>query len=463
MPIQLQVHDCKQKRIALCCTRRAGKSYLAAPWFVEEGMKSTRYDRVDFFIAPTLEHAKSLLWGHLRELKRKTGLNFEMKNDPASVIFPSGARLIFRGAKDLDDLGSLVGYPTGMLWVDECQDIRDEVLKFVQNKVGPALRDMHGRMVFSGTPGRVAAGLWYEIATGKRTNWTTFGWSLFDNEHLPPESRDLQLILQEEGYTPATPAFKREYMGMWVEDDSLLCYKYDPQLNGQYTYGQSLPDGHDWTYVIGVDFGYSPDPSAVVALAYSNTHPAVFVVDEFRQTNKTYTDLYELGVRPMYEKYGPCVVVGDAASPQAIAEINQRWSIGMQPCTKGNKKTLKASYMELMNADFIRGRIHVPPESAYAHELAELVWDPDKLPERKEHPRRANHLCDAGLYAYICAKHWNQQPREPIAPLVDSEQQYGWDLAQYAREQTSRSTLIDWCDDAQFGRDLTNPWMGKRQ
>jgi phage terminase large subunit len=424
-------------------------------------MKSQKYNQTDFFLAPTLEHAKGLLFGHLRELKRKTGLNFEIKNEPAGVFFPNGARLLFRGAKDLDDLGALVGYPTSMLWVDECQDIRDEVLQYIQNKVGPALRDLNGRIIFSGTPGRVSAGLWYEIASGKRNNWTNYHWSLFDNPHLSEESRNLETILRDEGYTVDTPAFKREYMGIWVEDDSLIVYAYDAAKNGVYQFGTELSDSHVWHHVIGVDFGYSPDPSACVTLAYSHTHPDVFLVDEFKANNLTYTELWERGIEPMWRKYGPCVAVADAASPQAIAELNARWGIGLQPCVKGNKKSSKASWVELMNADFIRGNIQIPPESSTAREMAELVWDPDKFPERKEHPRRDNHLCDATLYAYIRSKHWHQEARVQDAPILDAEARYGWELAQYARRATLNDKPKDWANDADFYGNTESPGLGK--
>lgn len=461
MPIQLQVHRDPSKRISLCCTRRAGKTYLAAPWFVEMGMKSTKYNQTDFFVAPTLEHAKGLMFGHLRDLKRRTGLNFEIKNDPAGVFFPNGSRLLFRGAKDIDDLGALVGYPTAMLWVDECQDIRDEILQHIQNKVGPALRDLNGRIIFSGTPGRVSAGLWYQIATGKRSNWTNYHWSLFDNPHLSAESRDMETILKDEGYTPDTPAFKREYLGLWVEDDSLIVYSYNPMKNGNYQFHEPLSNDHEWHYIIGVDFGYRPDPSACVTIAYSNTHPDLFLVDEFKANEITYTEFYERGIAPMWAKYGPCVAVADAGSPQAIAEINNRWGIGLQPSVKGNKKTSKASWVELLNADLLRGHVQIPVESKTAKEMAELVWDPDKLPERKEHPRRDNHLCDATLYAYIHSKHWLQLPRHQDAPILDAEARYGWELAQYAQRLARPTKLRDWSNDDDFYGNTTTSDLGE--
>jgi hypothetical protein len=456
MPQQLAVRAAAlnptdpKRRIALCLPRRSGKSYLAAPWFAEEGMKSSRYDRVDFFVAPTLDHAFRLLEGHLRDLKRRTGLPFEIKNNPAGVYFPSGAKLLFRGAKDIDDLGSLVGHPTGMAWIDECQDIRDEVLRHVDNKIGPALRDIGGRLIFSGTPGPICAGLWWEAATGRLPHWFTgVKWTLFDNPHLPPEARSLEAILRETGYTIDTPAFRREYLAEWVEDTTLLVYAYSRTRNGEYQFGDPLPDGHEWNFVIGVDFGYSPDPSACITWAWSRTHPQVFCVAEFCESRLTYTDLYERGVQPMYDTFGPCVVVGDAANPQAIAEINKRWSIGMMPGIKGSKKLTKPGLIEIMNADFYRGMLQIPAESKYAKELTELVWDPDKLPDRKEHPKRANHCSDAGLYAYLQARHYKQEYREPPAPLLDPDQQSGWELAQYVRRAAAEPTAT-WADDAAF-------------
>ena len=453
-PKQLEIHNYKGEdwvqHIALCCTRRAGKSYLAVPWIVEKGMMAKDPETTMFFIAPTKEQAITLLYRRFMEVKRETGLEFEYKTSPERIEFPTGAVLFFRGAKDIDQLGQLRGYKTSMVWVDEVQDVRDEVLRVIDNAVGPGLRDLAGHFVMSGTPGPIRSGRWFEVSTGKSTNWKTFEWSLFDNPHLAPEAKDLAAIMRDEGLSPDSPKFKREYLAQWVEDEHFQCYHYDIGRNGGveiWKPGEPLPVEHEWHYCIGVDFGHSPDPSACVTLAWSHTHDTVFVVREWRQPKMTITDLFEQGVRPMWKEYGPCRVVGDAAAKQIIAEINQRWGIGMEPSEK-NKKS-KAGYIDIVNADMERAKVIVPPEFHLAREMAELTWDPSKFPERKEHPSRDNHLCDAFLYAWLDCFQWihKELPAKPDSFGTESEKE-AYFLKNYI--QGKNRTQKDWANDDHF-------------
>lgn len=453
-PKQLEIHNDTNKYIAMCCTRRAGKTYLAAPWMVELGMTAKDPEATMFFIAPTLQHAKALLWRRFEAVRRETQLEFAMKADPWRVEFPTGAILYFRGASDLTELGAVVGFKTCMVWVDECQDIPDGVLRYIAQKVGPGLRDLGGKMVYSGTPGLVCQGHWYDVATGQpgESHWSRHFFTLYDNPHLPPEAKDLNVILKEEGLTPELPRFKREYMGQWVEDDSLQVYKFDIVRNGNWEFGKPLPDNHDWSYVMGVDWGYSPDPSAVVVLAYARTCKTVYVVYEWQEPKCIYEQVYKKGIKPALEKYGIMPSFADAAAPQAIEEMNQRFGMGMQPCTKGNKSKLKAHFVELANSHLLQGEVQLPLESRLSKELLTLVWDPKKLPERKEHPGKPNHSADAFLYALIECKQWNETTTQVEASPydVDNPDSKAAYLLRLAAQQSNRNKAIDWANDADW-------------
>jgi hypothetical protein len=457
--VQMEVHDHPGKRIALCCTRRAGKSYLAAPWIIELGMRAKNPETTMFFIAPTLEHAKALLWRRFEAVQQQTGIEFKMKSDPWRVEFPTGAILYFRGAKDLDQLGVLRGFATSLVWVDEVQDVRDSVLRHIEAAVGPSLRDNHGKIIFSGTPGPIAAGLWYEIASGKKPNWWNKFWSLFDNPHLDEDSRDINSIMRDEGFaTLDDPRCQREYFARWVEDNTHRVYKYTAENNSVWKFGDPLPEGHVWQYSIGVDFGYSPDPSAVVVWAYSTTHRQTFCVYEFKQKQLSYTQLFEKGVKPAWDKYGPCLVVGDGANSQAIAEINERWGIGMESA----KKNQKPAFIELMNSDFLGNFIQIPPGFDYAREMTELVWDQSEFPKRVEHKSRDNHLCDAALYAWRACKQWIGEKLPAPAQTFDTEtSRAAYFLQQYLKGKQGHGKPRDWADDSQFYGDPTAPKLGQ--
>src|SRR5260370_23458507 len=89
-------------------------------------------------------------------------------------------------------------------------------------------------------------------------------------------------------------------------------------------------------------------------------------------------------------------MVIDGSNKQAVMEMSSRHGLSLTPA----EKTGKADFIELMNADYITGRIKLAPScAALKDEYASLVWD-DKATKRQEHPACANHGADSALYAW---------------------------------------------------------------
>lgn len=446
---QRQVVADQSRRLALFCPRRAGKTSLLAPWIVQTGLDCSDNEATMFIIAPTLEHAKALYWRPLQNLNEQFNIGLKFLNDPARVIFPNGVMMYFRGAKDKEQLGVLRGFKTLLVCVDETQDIRDELISEMLSALGPGLRDLDGRMIFAGTPGRVCIGHWFDITTGLRDEWSIHTWSLFDNPALPKSAKNVETILREEGLTVDSPRFKREYLGLWVEDGDELVYRWDLERNGLLENVPRLDPNLHWDYVMGIDFGYL-DASAIVVGAFSYDSDQYYEVAEFKAPGLTVSDLMNKHVMPFVQQYKPMRIVGDSAAKQIIEEINQRWGIGIQKA----EKVGKLSFIELMNSDMMLRRIHTPVNFELIKERQRLVWDPGAKPKLEEHPRRPNHLCDAALYCYREAKHWvgkNLKKAQEITDPVEREV-YFW--KKYIREQggaaLEEKPKKDWARDDDF-------------
>ncbi len=435
------------RRIALFCPRRAGKTGLLTPWIVQDALDCRDNEATIFVIGPTLEHAKALLWRPLENLSKTYNLGLELRGDPARCNFPNGVVLYFRGAKDREQLGVLRGFKSLSVNVDEVQDIRDDLLRDIETATGPGLRDLNGSMRFSGTPGRLCLGSWYDITTGSRPNWSVHTWSMFDNPFLPDTAKDIDTILREEGLTVDDPRFKREYLGLWVEDGDELVYRWDLVRNGMVAEDVVLDPNVEWHYVMAVDFGYN-DASAGMVGAFSFERDEYYEVDEFAESGLTISDLMNKYVMPRIRKYNPMRVVGDAQARQTIEEINQRWGIGM---VKGDKLG-KLAFIELMNSDMRLGRVKTPIHFNVVKERQRLVWDPAKRPMLVEHPRRPNHLCDAGLYAYREAKHWIARDVKEEKRFATYEEREAFYLKQYILQRGAMAgkATADWANDDDF-------------
>jgi hypothetical protein len=126
----------------------------------------------------------------------------------------------------------------------------------------------------------------------------------------------------------------------------------------------------------------------------------------------------------------------DGANKQAVEEMRRRHHLDLTAAAKVGK----SDFIEIMNAEFIQGRIQVEVERcsqgqqdkevrghgkvletlSLADEYAGLIWDQRRLigsGKREELPSCPNHLCDAALYAWRrCYQYLAKPPEAPLVP-----------------------------------------------
>src|SRR5262249_45381405 len=173
------------------------------------------------------------------------------------------------------------------------------------------LIDRRGTLILGGTPGNVLQGPFWEwtdrparvirtVGNGRVAfarpyrerllpKWQDVAvtvslhtWTLAENTARP----DIWLAMLEQkraqDISDDNPIWRREALGEWVADHTNKLYRFEPARNTWTPDPEArtpfkLPEGHDWYYVIGVDFGYT-DPLAIVTLAFSDSHPVLFQV-----------------------------------------------------------------------------------------------------------------------------------------------------------------------------------------
>ena len=149
----------------------------------------------------------------------------------------------------------------------------------------------------------------------------------------------------------------------------------------------------------------------------------------------------------------PHRVIIDGANKQGVESMRQRSNIPFEYADK----TDKATFIELMNADYVQGRIKIvdsPENKPLIQEVMALVWVTDgdriKIP-KKEHPTLPNNRCDALLYAWRCGYHYHATPAEKKVTKYSKE----W-YAQQASEiwEREREHLMD--------QEARDPWDPER-
>lgn len=248
------------------------------------------------------------------------------------------------------------------------------------------------------------------------------------------------------GWKGDEPDFIREWTGKWVRQDARYVYPVhalpkhqllfapqrlrdnpfigsDPRFDGHppwydhHAAVRDLPrkgrDGrpHKWLYSLWFDFGYYPDPFALVMWAFCTTLPDVYEMFSWKQT-RVDSEQQGLYIKRMWEVDDAIVSFGgDAANKKAeFAAWARRMNMPLQEADKQGKNMLE----ELLANDVRRGVVHLREGSPLYTEMRHLVYLPGKPGKTREvHKHRAvqgvvhgDHCCDAARYGFTDLTHY---------------------------------------------------------
>jgi hypothetical protein len=189
-----------------------------------------------------------------------------------------------------------------------------------------------------------------------------------------------------------------------------------------------LPAWDRWRYVLGIDYG-NVNATALVVLAFCKSYDDLYAVDCYAAPDLDPEEAAEL-VYEWREHFGDFeAIVGDVGGlGKGYAELaRNRWGIPIEPAEKTNK----LGYQKLMNGDLERARLLLvsPNCDALAAEMKALHKAEGKENEGDK-PRTPNHLCDAALYAFRRARHWQGGERRQPPPEPGTQE---WQEAEEAR------------------------------
>ena len=148
-----------------------------------------------------------------------------------------------------------------------------------------------------------------------------------------------------------------------------------------------MPEG---TYIYGLDFGYTQDPSALIRVLIQGDE--IYMQEMFYERGMTNYDIAERFKMLGIQKHE--TIYADSAEPKSVDELfSFGWNI--KPCIKGQGSI---NY----GIDVMKQRkLHVTKNSLYLiKEFRNYTWDTDKNGEQLSKPIDAwNHAIDAVRYA----------------------------------------------------------------
>jgi len=238
-----------------------------------------------------------------------------------------------------------------------------------------------------GTSSNYTRGLFYDITTGVRRDWSVHSWTAHDNPYVAKQwQEELDEIDKDRPLFKETPLFKQWYLNQWVVDTDKLVYKYNPDKNSFANVSKTLnPNG--WTYVLGVDTGWEDD-NAFVLGAFHENDPAFYIVKTYNKPHMTFDQVTAKIQEFMNDKdMAPAKVIIDGANKQGVESMRQRSAIPFEYADKIGK----VDFIEMLNADLVQAKIRINVCcTGLINELMGLVWktDGDKIVVPKKNIHR---------------------------------------------------------------------------
>jgi phage terminase large subunit len=162
----------------------------------------------------------------------------------------------------------------------------------------------------------------------------------------------------------------------------------------------------------GLDFGYTNDPTAFIAMLVDLRAETIYVFDEFYEQGMVNKDIAD---RIKYKGYAKEKIVADAAEPKSIEEIRRFGIHRIKEAQKG-KDSILNGIQKIQGYHLI---VH-PKCTNVLTELGNYVWDKDKSNGKaiNKPVDEYNHLMDAMRYAM-------EDIRNVASPLDRYKKLYG--------------------------------------
>lgn len=331
-----------------------------------------------------LRRAQEML--HVAHLWENTVSPLEM------TFLPTGQKILFRGFDDVLKLASTTvskGYLC-WVWVEEAFEIERE--------------EDFDKLDMSVPRGTVPDGLFKQTTLTfnpwSATHWLkkrffdrpdgmtdTFSTNYTVNEFLDETDRAVFERMKHEN--------PRRYavagLGEWGISEGLVYENWSTETFDVFSLGRE--DGTAWQYrnFFGLDYGYSQDPTAFIAMAVNPVQKTVHIFDEHYQTKMLNCDIAAMLRQKGYAKER---IRADAAEPKSNDDLRRQGISHLLPSVKGRDSILNgiAAVQEY--------RITVHPRCVHTiQELSSYCYAKEEsrrgMPEDKN-----NHLMDAMRYAF---------------------------------------------------------------
>ena len=297
-----------------------------------------------------------------------------------TITLPNESVLLFKGLDDPEKIKSITDITD--IWCEECSELSLD--EFTQLDLRLRAQSGNLQIFVSFNPVSKQNFVYQKwFANGAPDNTFVLHTTYKDNKFLPKESIDALLEKQK-----SNPTYYKIYaLGEFCTLDKLVYYNWKvedfdhTQIKGK--------------LLVGLDFGYTNDPTALVASVM--TDKKIYIFKEWVDTNKTNPQIAQVIKSLGLQK---STIICDSAEPKSIQELRQNGIYAARESTKGPDSIIHG-IQKLWEYEII---VH-PSCIQTITEFENYAWQKDKTTgEYINKPiDMFNHCMDALRYSLQCA------------------------------------------------------------
>ena len=364
----------------------SGKSYFVAQKLVIKALTDCRKVLVLRKVGRTVKNSVFQLildTLDLLQIKDKCKIN---KTD-FSIELPNGSIFLCSGLDDPEKIKSIAGLTDA--WLEEATEFTQDDFNQIDLRIrDPLAKDQ--QLILSFNPVSKASWCYLQFFAENpeldefRSKVEIVKSNYTNNPHLPQAYVDSLLLLK---------ATNPVYYGIYALGDfgSLDKLVYSNWQKFEFNKEDIKGD-----LIIGLDFGYTNDPTALVAAIVNAEENRIYVFKEWGGTGLLNDDIAKNIIDFGFAK---SIIKADSAEQKSIDEIKRAGVLRISPCTKGQGSILQG-IQKLQQYELI---IH-PDCKEILNELQNYAWEKDK--QTNEYINKPidkyNHYLDALRYALQC-------------------------------------------------------------
>lgn len=385
-----QFWRCKKRYRVLKGGKASKKSSTTALWYIYHLMK---YPDANLLVVRQVYNThRDSTFAQLKWAVRRlqVGELWKCSESPLEMEYrPTGQKILFRGFDDVDKLASTT-VEHGVLcwvWIEEAFELRQEAdfdkldLSVPRGKI-PAPLFKQTTLTFN--PWSEKHWLKKRFFDAVPADVATFSTDYRCNEFL--DEVDLRRYARMKEEQPRLYAVAG--LGEWGVAEGLVFENWNVE---EFSI-RELENPSVYRHVFGLDYGYSNDPTAFIAMAADPVNRRLYVYDEHYEKRMLNVDIAAMIRKKGYAKER---IRADSAEPKSNEDLRRLGISRICPAVKGRDSVRNGI------ANLQQYRIYVHPRCRHtAAELSAYVWDSDGCGNGLDRPvDRDNHLMDAMRYA----------------------------------------------------------------